>query len=187
MVQSFARSLVERCGRGDHGGFVVQTEGLEHPPCEFLGIIYRKFCYGVECTHRARSEDAFHAVQPVYHIVPSADVFVTHFEEVLLRSVEGSDSRMLAENRRAESGLCIFHGSSHHVLVVRYDASDTYSAEVVSLGYRIHEYDILIEIRDIHGREVRLVRIGEFPVYFIGNEEKVVLACDLSDGQHVLL
>ena len=94
---------------------------------------------------------------------------------------------MLAENRRTESGLSVFHGSSHHVLVVRYDASDTYSAEVVSLGYRIHEYDILIEIRNIHGREVRLVRIGEFPVYFIGNEEEVVFACDLSDGQHVLL
>ena len=133
MIHALAWSLVERSRRSNHGSLAFVTEFSKHPLGEVLRIVNRDFSHGIERTHRKRRIDTGHIVETGYHIVTSSDILLSDLLEILIRSIKGTDCRKLAEDRRTETGLSIFHGGLHDILIMRDDAADTGAAEVVSL------------------------------------------------------
>ena len=60
------------------------------------------------------------------------------------------------------------------------------SAEIVALGNGIHEYDVLVQVRNIHCREVRFVGVAELAIDLVTDEEEVVAAAEVSQLEHFL-
>ena len=150
LVLAHSRCSIEACRGSDHYGLAFITEILEQPLCETFAVVYRQAGDCVERSHRHRAVYAFHFVKGFYQYVPSPYIFVLYFPEILFGCIQSPFRSYLAEGRGAEPCLGVSQCRRHDFPVFADDGSDAHSAEAVSLGNRVHEYDIVLHAFEIH-------------------------------------
>ena len=113
--------------------------------------------------------------------VPSCPVFFLDLVEIGEVDLVEGGSGQLVHRGDAEPGLADLHGVGHELPVLADQGSDPGAAGGESLGHRVEENQVLVDLLDASEGGQRLVGVDELPVDLVRQQEQVMILYEVGD------
>ena len=126
-------------------------------------------------------------VEPRDDEVAAGQILVVALLRVFFRALDGRVGDDLSQQGRAQAGLGEFHHGIAHVLVPGDDVADADAALGVPLGHGINDDHVLFDAFQVHGGDIRLVRIAELAIDLVGEEVQIVFLNDVAESVELFL